>query len=137
MGENVFQMYGVYALVGHLCNVLGLASRLFSPPVLIVKLVFPTDSLVWTRLNLPLSPRRLSHTSTQVGSCLFIVGGHDGGAYKDEVVLFNLGEYTSMVSNFSSKRTDALEHSEPPIRTTNSERETPFRARIPCDDPCR
>ncbi|KAG2046333.1 hypothetical protein BDR06DRAFT_965204 [Suillus hirtellus] len=48
------------------------------------------DTLVWTRLNLPLSHRRLSHTSTQVGSRLFIVGGHDGGAYRDEVVLFNL-----------------------------------------------
>ncbi|KAG0696455.1 galactose oxidase [Suillus ampliporus] len=48
------------------------------------------DTLVWTRLNLPLSHRRLSHTSTQVGSYLFIVGGHDGGAYRDEVVLFNL-----------------------------------------------
>lgn len=105
MGENVFQMYGVYTLVGHLYNVLALGPRVasvlsFSPDC---QSYFPTDTLVWTRLNLPLSHRRLLHTSTQVGSCLFIVGGHDGGAYRDEVVLFNLGECTPMVSNFSAK----------------------------------
>jgi hypothetical protein len=78
-------------------------SRLFFPSILTVKLILPADTLVWTRLNLPLSHRRLSHTSTQVGSCLFIVGGHDGGAYRDEVVLFNLGEYTPMDSNFGAE----------------------------------
>lgn len=39
MGENVFQMYGVYTLVGHLYNVLGPALRLFFPPVLTVNLI--------------------------------------------------------------------------------------------------
>ncbi|KAG2102795.1 uncharacterized protein F5147DRAFT_580831, partial [Suillus discolor] len=50
---------------------------------------FTTDTLVWTHLNLPLSHQQLSHTSTQIGSCLFIVGGHDSGVYRDKVVLFN------------------------------------------------
>lgn len=30
------------------------------------------------------------------------MGGHDGGAYRDEVVLFNLGEYTPMESDFGA-----------------------------------
>lgn len=34
---------------------------------------------------------RLSHTSTTVGSYLFIVGGHDGVAFSSDVLLFNLG----------------------------------------------
>lgn len=35
--------------------------------------------------------RRLSHTSTQVGSYLFLVGGHDGTNYLNDTVLFSLG----------------------------------------------
>lgn len=35
---------------------------------------------------------RLSHTSTQVGSYLFVLGGHNGQAYAQDVLLFNLGE---------------------------------------------
>jgi hypothetical protein len=34
---------------------------------------------------------RLAHTSTQVGSYLFVIGGHDGEDYTSEVKLFNLG----------------------------------------------
>lgn len=33
---------------------------------------------------------RLSHTSTQVGSYLFVIGGHDGVNFSNEVLLFNL-----------------------------------------------
>lgn len=46
---------------------------------------------MWTRVSLTLSHRRLSHTSTQVGSYLFIVGGHDGTAYSSEILFYNLG----------------------------------------------
>lgn len=35
-------------------------------------------SMVWTRVNTDVQVQRLSHTSTQVGSYLFILGGHDG-----------------------------------------------------------
>ena len=47
----------------------------------------------WTRVDtLTKNPayRRLSHTSTQVGSYLFVIGGHDGSAYSSDVLLFNL-----------------------------------------------
>ena len=42
-------------------------------------------------MSLTLSHRRLSHTSTQVGSYLFIVGGHDGTSYSSEILFYNLG----------------------------------------------
>jgi hypothetical protein len=34
--------------------------------------------MVWTRVKTDVQVQRLSHTSTQVGSYLFILGGHDG-----------------------------------------------------------
>lgn len=37
--------------------------------------------------------KRLSHSSTQVGSYLFIMGGHDGLKYSSELLLFNLGTW--------------------------------------------
>lgn len=36
--------------------------------------------------------RRLSHSATVIGSYLFVVGGHDGDQYENEVLLLNLGE---------------------------------------------
>lgn len=42
-------------------------------------------------MNLNRLYRRLSHTATQVGSYLFIWGGHDGTSYTTELLLFNLG----------------------------------------------
>ncbi|EIW76831.1 galactose oxidase [Coniophora puteana RWD-64-598 SS2] len=47
----------------------------------------------WTRVDsLTKAPsyRRLSHTSTQVGSYLFVIGGHDGSSYSSDVLLYNL-----------------------------------------------
>jgi hypothetical protein len=35
-------------------------------------------SMVWTRVQTNVQIQRLSHTSTQVGSYLFVIGGHDG-----------------------------------------------------------
>ena len=42
--------------------------------------------------------KRLSHTATQVGSYLFIYGGHDGVSYMTELLLFNLGEFFHLPS---------------------------------------
>lgn len=53
--------------------------------------IFRTDTLWWSQPKLENSYRRLSHTSTQVGSYLFIMGGHDGSQYTSELLLFNLG----------------------------------------------
>lgn len=56
------------------------------------------DSLSWSKVNLLKQYRRLSHTATQVGSYLFIWGGHDGSSYVSELLLFNLGEWRSHTS---------------------------------------
>lgn len=49
-------------------------------------------TLHWTLLRLDVKHNRLSHTSTQVGSYLFILGGHSGQSYVQDVLLFNLGQ---------------------------------------------
>lgn len=54
-------------------------------------MTWPLDSLSWSKVNLLKHYRRLSHTATQVGSYLFIWGGHDGASYVSELLLFNLG----------------------------------------------
>lgn len=53
-------------------------------------------TLAWTTIALvpqpgtsPLPPR-LSHTATVVGSYVFIIGGHNGSEYTNDVLLFNL-----------------------------------------------
>jgi hypothetical protein len=50
----------------------------------------PPEHLTWTPIKLELPNRRLSHTSTQIGSYLYIFGGHDGQGYKNDLILFNL-----------------------------------------------
>ncbi|BFZ65030.1 Kelch motif [Saitoella coloradoensis] len=58
--------------------------------------VLDLGSMIWHRVDISPSPSpdhafpRLSHTSTQVGSYLFIIGGHDGSTYSSDVLLFNL-----------------------------------------------
>ncbi|KAI0255637.1 hypothetical protein BJV78DRAFT_690122 [Lactifluus subvellereus] len=48
------------------------------------------DTAVWTQIKPDTLHRRLSHSSAQVGSYLFISGGHDGSEYTPELLLFNL-----------------------------------------------
>ncbi|KAF8496165.1 hypothetical protein F5888DRAFT_1794727 [Russula emetica] len=48
------------------------------------------DTTVWTQIKPDTLHRRLSHSSAQVGSYLFISGGHDGSEYSLELLLFNL-----------------------------------------------
>ncbi|TPX47474.1 hypothetical protein SeMB42_g03302 [Synchytrium endobioticum] len=61
----------------------------------------PVPAMRWTKITPPgPAPRqhvdtdrpipRLSHTATQVGSYLFICGGHDGVKYSSEILLLNL-----------------------------------------------
>jgi len=40
--------------------------------------------------------KRLSHTATQVGSFLFVQGGHNGEEYTDTMWFFNLGRLLSL-----------------------------------------
>jgi hypothetical protein len=76
-------------------------------------------SMVWTRVQTNVQIQRLSHTSTQVGSYLFVIGGHDGERfvrgissslsercdlpigqkYAQDVLLFNLGMSTVLPFN--------------------------------------
>lgn len=48
------------------------------------------DAAVWTQVKPDALHRRLSHSAAQVGSYLFISGGHDGSEYTPELLLFNL-----------------------------------------------
>jgi len=48
------------------------------------------DTAAWTQIKPDALHRRLSHSSAQVGSYLFISGGHDGSEYTPELLLFNL-----------------------------------------------
>jgi hypothetical protein len=48
------------------------------------------DSKAWTTVSPGERIPRLSHTSTLVGSFLFIFGGHDGSKYSNQVELLNL-----------------------------------------------
>ncbi|KAI9627050.1 hypothetical protein H4Q26_017578 [Puccinia striiformis f. sp. tritici PST-130] len=48
------------------------------------------ESLTWIQVEVEAPIARLAHTSTQVGSYLFVIGGHDGEDYTSEVKLFNL-----------------------------------------------
>lgn len=48
----------------------------------------------WYTMELDRSIPRLSHTSTRVGSYLFVMGGHDGKQYSSDVLLLNLGKST-------------------------------------------
>jgi hypothetical protein len=46
---------------------------------------------MWNQVKLHVMHRRLSHTATQVGSYLFIIGGHNGSDYTSEILPLNLG----------------------------------------------
>ncbi|KNZ55132.1 uncharacterized protein VP01_2759g6 [Puccinia sorghi] len=48
------------------------------------------ENLTWVQVEVECPIARLAHTSTQVGSYLFVIGGHDGEDYTSEVKLFNL-----------------------------------------------
>ena len=50
------------------------------------------DTLRWDQVRLETTHRRLSHSVTQVGSYLFIIGGHDGNSYSSDILFFNLGK---------------------------------------------
>ncbi|THH17496.1 hypothetical protein EW146_g3323 [Bondarzewia mesenterica] len=48
------------------------------------------DKRQWQELRLETTHKRLSHSVTQVGSYLFITGGHNGDDYTSELLMFNL-----------------------------------------------
>lgn len=50
-----------------------------------------SDTETWTKAKLDKEYKRLSHTATQVGSYLFVIGGYEGQVFSPEMLLFNLG----------------------------------------------
>lgn len=69
------------------------------------------ETCVWTLINTDIKHNRLSHTSTQVGSYLFVIGGHNGQAYAQDVLLFNLGKiHFYIVSTMPSSCTCCLHY---------------------------
>ena len=46
--------------------------------------------------------RRLSHTATQVGSYLFIWGGHDGTSYTSELLMLNIGAPQYLYTSYTN-----------------------------------
>ncbi|KAL6630839.1 galactose oxidase [Neocallimastix californiae] len=52
--------------------------------------ILDLDENHWTRVDTDRPIPRLSHTATQVGSYLFIIGGHDGNRYSHSLILLNL-----------------------------------------------
>jgi hypothetical protein len=50
------------------------------------------DTWHWSLVQAEKPYRRLAHSSTQIGSYLFIMGGHDGSQYTNDLLLFNLGK---------------------------------------------
>lgn len=64
--------------------------------ILAVLLIIGTGTLSWSQVNYEGPEHRLlSHSATQVGSYLFIIGGHDGAAYSADLLYFNLGAFYS------------------------------------------
>jgi len=48
------------------------------------------DTMEWIKIDINKTVPRLSHTSTLVGSYLFVLGGHDGGRYTSDVEMLNM-----------------------------------------------
>ena len=51
----------------------------------------------WTQVELDRIVPRLAHSATQVGSYVFVIGGHDGSRYSNDVLLLNLGECSKTI----------------------------------------
>lgn len=66
--------------------------------------VFDVDTSVWKSVDIKVSFPRLSHTATIIGSYLFVVGGHDGVEYSNEVLLLNLGEFIFYSASYRKSR---------------------------------
>ena len=100
MGASASRTYGVSTSVrgpSPLPPFLALMAYISHPPSLIRTIVH-IDTAVWTQIKPDTVHRRLSHSSAQVGSYLFISGGHDGAEYTPELLLFNLGEFFPPIS---------------------------------------
>jgi len=61
------------------------------------KFVLLEDTLEWRPNVKPgqQAHKRLAHTATQVGSYVFVIGGHTGTEYVSEILLYDLGDIIS------------------------------------------
>jgi hypothetical protein len=53
----------------------------------------------WHQVYLDSQLPRLSHTALSIGSFLFIIGGHDGSQYCNDLVMLNLGKIVCLKKN--------------------------------------
>jgi Rab9 effector protein with kelch motifs len=86
------------------------------------------ESMVWTLVRTEVKHARLSHTATQFGSYLFVIGGHDGQShvlvdsvfislttlssssgqkYAQEMLLLNLGEHQLLATQLMALKAHA------------------------------
>ncbi len=92
-----------------------------------------TDTRVWYQVKTDEIHNRLGHTATQVGSYLFVIGGHDSRSYTSEILTLNLGACGSLSSDAIMIESDLIctpSHSEPPVGSAQSVREEAARARL-------
>jgi hypothetical protein len=65
--------------------------------VVVSNFVLLKDTLEWKPNVKPgqQTHKRLAHTASQVGSYIFVIGGHTGTEYVSEILLYDLGEIIS------------------------------------------
>ena len=79
------------------CLNLGMRTRLHIDISHFNPMFLNLDTLAWSsaKQQQP-SYRRLAHTSTQVGSYIFLVGGHNAVDYVSDVLTYNLGKINNL-----------------------------------------
>jgi len=82
--------------------------RLFPALLILTSARTCADTAVWTQVKPDTLHRRLSHSSAQVGSYLFVSGGHDGSEYTPELLLFNLGKSGAVRRPFLNNKQNLL-----------------------------
>lgn len=55
------------------------------------------ESLEWTHIDVSPQQNRLSHTTSLVGNFLYIIGGHNGHAYAQDVLVLDLCKWSDGV----------------------------------------
>lgn len=55
--------------------------------------VLDLETSVWSQVELDNQVPRLSHSAICIGSFLFVIAGHDGEQYCNDLSMLNLGEY--------------------------------------------
>lgn len=120
--------------------------------MLIFLLHFAADTLVWTEVKdsgldgtgqVALRPL-LAHTTTTVGSYLFVLAGHNGADFTNDLLAFNLGQPAPPPPSLAPRLLPAhvpsspsLSRSDPLVGTPPDLRPAPVGAGLPLGRPGR